>query len=425
MASQQQWPAGMAAAEWRGHWQLVVTSMLGWSLVGIGSVTTGAFIVPLQQAFGWTRTEATVGPLMYAIMSILGQPVVGRLIDRYGPRPIALTGLVVLGVGFSLLGTANGSLGQWMLLWFFYNIGSQLMLMPTWTTAVVSEFDAGRGLALATTLSGTAFATSFAPLAATYLIIHYGWRTAYVGLGLGPTSVVLVLVWLFFHSRADHRRRTDGPAGAAPTLDGMTAQDGLRSPTFYKLLFGTLIAYTVMVAALIHMIPMLSASGLDPVDAAFVAFTLGPTTVLGKVICGLLVKRVPGHVLCAAMLALPIITFSALMTPSDSATLRMLEVTPLGIALGGQMKMSAYMTTRHFGLRAFGSIFGFIAIGLTASSGAGPFLASYLYDLSHGYRLVLTIGIPACVIGSLVMLSIGGYPKTVGQGSASGQMSPA
>ena len=83
MASQHQFPAGMAAAEWRGHWPLVVTSMLGWSLVGIGSVTTGAFIAPLQQAFGWTRAEATIGPLIYAIMSILLQPVVGRLIDRF------------------------------------------------------------------------------------------------------------------------------------------------------------------------------------------------------------------------------------------------------------------------------------------------------------------------------------------------------
>jgi predicted MFS family arabinose efflux permease len=170
---------------------------------------------------------------------------------------------------------------------------------------------------------------------------------------------------------------------------------------------------------------MLSASGLDPIAAAFVAFTLGPTTVLGKIICGLLVNRVPGHVLCATMLALPIVTFAALMTPSDSTTLRILEVTPLGIALGGQMKMSAYMTTRHFGLRAFGSIYGFIAIGLTASSGAGPFLASYLYDLSHGYHLVLTIGIPACIIGSLVMLSIGGYPKTIGRPVTGAEMSPA
>jgi MFS family permease len=85
--------------------------------------------------------------------------------------------------------------------------------------------------------------------------------------------------------------------------------------------------------------------------------------------------------------------------------------------------MVVYLTTRHFGLRAFGSIFGFITIGLTASSGAGPFIASWLFDISHGYQLMLTIGIPAALFGSLVMLSIGHYPELRRDESAAGPAS--
>jgi hypothetical protein len=88
------------------------------------------------------------------------------------------------------------------------------------------------------------------------------------------------------------------------------------------------------------------------------------------------------------------------------------------MALGGQLEMVVYLTTRHFGLRAFGSIFGFITIGLTASSGAGPFIAGWLFDISGGYHLMLTIGIPAALLGSLVMLSIGGYPELSGKDTA-------
>jgi predicted MFS family arabinose efflux permease len=172
-----------------------------------------------------------------------------------------------------------------------------------------------------------------------------------------------------------------------------------------------------MVGTLLHMIPILSSSGLSPVGAAIVASSLGLTTVLGKVICGLLVNRVPGHLISAGLLVLPVITFSALMVPSDSVVLRTLEVTPLGLALGGQLKMVVYMTTRYFGLRAFGSIFGFITVGLTVSSSGGPFLTSYLYDLAHDYHLVLTAGIPLALVGSLVMLSIGGYPELARTGS--------
>ncbi len=190
-------------------------------------------------------------------------------------------------------------------------------------------------------------------------------------------------------------------------------QQAIRSPTFYKLLFGTLISYALMVGTMLHMIPLLSSSGLGREQAAVAAGTLGITTVVGKVICGSLVNRVPGHYLSAAVLAVAVVAFLALMAPSDSMVLRSLEIAPLGVALGGQLEMVVYLTTRHFGLRAFGSIFGFITVGLTTAAGAGPFIAGWLFDISGGYQLMLTIGIPLALFGSLVMLSIGNYPERV------------
>ncbi len=210
MASDQQCPPGAAREEWRRHWPLVVTSILGFSLVAMGNVSAGAFIAPLEKAFGWGRSEATAGLLLYSIVSIFGQPITGRLIDRFGPRPIALTGIVTIGLTFALLATANGTMMQWLGLWLIYAVTAQLMLMPTWTTAVASEFEAGRGLALAATLSGGAVATLFVPLASTLLIEHYGWRHAYIIMGLVPSAVVLLLAWRFFHSRSDRSRASGG-----------------------------------------------------------------------------------------------------------------------------------------------------------------------------------------------------------------------
>lgn len=417
MASDQQFPPGAAREEWRRHWPLVPTSILAFSLVAMGNVSAGAFIAPLEKAFGWGRSEATAGLLLYSIVSIFGQPITGRLIDRFGPRPIALTGIVTIGITFALLATANGTLGQWLGLWLIYAITAQLMLMPTWAAAVASEFEAGRGLALAATLSGGALATLLVPLASTLLIEHYGWRGAYVIMGLVPSAVVFLLAWRFFHSRAD-RKRTNGTAAAATELRGLTMQQAIRTSTFYKLLFGTLFSYALMVGTMLHMIPLLSASGLGREQAAIAAGTLGITTVIGKLVCGALVNRVPGHYLSAGVLALAVITFLALMMPSDSVLLRSIAIAPLGFALGGQLEMVVYLTTRHFGLRAFGSIFGFITIGLTASSGAGPFIAGWLFDISGGYHLMLVIGIPAALFGSLVMLSIGHYPERADEKTA-------
>jgi MFS family permease len=426
MASDQQFAPGAAREEWRRHWTLVVTSILAFSLVAMGNVSAGAFIAPLEKAFGWGRSEATAGLLLYSIVSIVGQPVTGRLIDRFGPRPIALTGIVAIGITFALLATANGALGQWLALWLLYSLTAQLMLMPTWATAVSSEFEAGRGLALAATLSGGALATLLVPLASTLLIEHYGWRNAYVIMGLVPSAVALLLAWRFFYSRRDRMKAGGGVAAATEDLAGLTMQEAIRSPTFYKLLFGTLFSYALMVGTMLHMIPLLSASGLGREQAAVAAGTLGITTVIGKLICGSLVNRVPGHYLSATVLALAVVTFLALMVPSDSVILRSLAIAPLGFALGGQLEMVVYLTTRHFGLRAFGSIFGVITIGLTASSGAGPFIAGWLFDISGGYQLMLTVGIPLALFGSLVMLSIGHYPELADkEGAGTGQASAA
>jgi len=425
MASDQQFPPGAAREEWRRHWPLVPTSILAFSLVAMGNVSAGAFIAPLEKAFGWGRSEATAGLLLYSIVSIFGQPITGRLIDRFGPRPIALTGIVTIGITFALLATANGTLGQWLGLWLIYAITAQLMLMPTWTTAVASEFEAGRGLALAATLSGGALATLLVPVASTLLIEHYGWRGAYVIMGLVPSAVVLLLAWRFFHSRADRRHAADGNAAATTELRGLTMQQAIRTSTFYKLLFGTLFSYALMVGTMLHMIPLLSASGLGREQAAVAAGTLGITTVIGKLVCGALVNRVPGHYLSAGVLALAVITFLALMMPSDSVLLRSIAIAPLGFALGGQLEMVVYLTTRHFGLRAFGSIFGVITIGLTASSGAGPFIAGWLFDISGGYHLMLVIGIPLALFGSLVMLSIGHYPEVAEEKAPAAEASAA
>ena len=100
-----------------------------------------------------------------------------------------------------------------------------------------------------------------------------------------------------------------------------------------------------------------------------------------------------------------------LMAPSESVLMRILAVIPIALTSGGQVKMLAYMTSRHFGLRAFGSIYGVSSLAISLSAGVGPLLAGFLYDLSKSYYTLLLFSIPVCLVSALVMLWIGGYPK--------------
>lgn len=399
-----------ATAEWRRHWPLVLAASLGYAVVAIPTMTLGAFMAPLEAAFHWSRAELTAGLIIQALVGLVSQPIVGRMIDRWGPRRIGLAGLVACGCAFALFSTMDGSVTMWLLLWVVVSVAVQLILSPVWTAAVSSEFEAGRGLAIAITLSGGAIVTLTAPVLAALLIERQGWRAAYVFLGLAPAAFVLVLCYFLFFSRKDRQRISKDPAAAIPDA-GLSAREGLRSPVLYKLILATIIGNPMVIGVMIHVIPITSTTGLTVKQAALVAGSLGLSSVLGKIFMGILIKRVPGQVLAAANMALPIAGALMLMQPSDSLILRIVAITFFGVSSGAQTALQIYLASRHFGLRAFGTLVSLIAMTFTITTGIGPFLAGYLFDLAGDYHLLLMLTIPAAIIGSLILLWIGRYPE--------------
>ena len=174
-----------------------MASMSGFIMIGVMSYSLGPLMKPLQKSFGWTLGEITSGLSVYAVVCVLCQPLVGRMIDLWGPRRIGLTGLALTGGAIALFATADGSLFGWFALWLAYSLAAQLVLTPVWSAAVASEFEAGRGLALATTLSGSGLCGFVVPPVATYLIDAYGWRTAMPIIGLGFAAVLLSITFFF------------------------------------------------------------------------------------------------------------------------------------------------------------------------------------------------------------------------------------
>jgi MFS family permease len=410
MAVQQSWPKGAAAAEWGAHWPLVVASALGFTMIGIANFSLGPFMASLEKAFRWSRSEVTSGFTIYAVTCVICQPIVGRMIDRFGPRRIALTGIALTGCAISLFATANGSLTGWLLLWLFYSLAAQLILTPVWSSAVASEFEAGRGLALATTLSGSALSAMVIPIISTLVIDTFGWRAAYPILGGGLAAVLLVVIWFLFYSRRDRLRQSKGTT-IPPVETGLSTREALRSPSFWKLGIAIFVSFSLVMGFAIHMLPILTSVGLSRDKAALIAGTYGLFAVVGKFSYGLLANRFPGQVIAAAMLALPLGSCALLLTPSPSVAICLIAIGLIGVSSGAQLQLFVYLTTRHFGMRAFGTIFGFISSALTIASGVGPVLAGRLYDMSGDYHLLLAAGIPMSVLASLVMLWVGDYPE--------------
>jgi MFS family permease len=405
-----------AREEWRSHWKLVLASAIGASMMAIALSSLGAFIAPLQQAFGWGRAEISAALWVYSVSGVVLAPLFGSMLDRWGPRRFGVPGVLLAGVAFALFGTATGSIVQWFGLWILYSVVAQITRPLMWSQAVSSEFKASRGVALGIIWAGSGCGGLVAPILAGHLISDFGWRLAYAIMGLGWGSLACVACYLFFYGRSDRLRMAPGGGErAVAVLTGVSARAGLTSATFVKIAVATLLANSLIVGLLVHMIPLLSGTGLARGDATWVAGLAGIAGVTGQLICGALADRLPGNRLLAFFLALLAVPCCMLLLPSSSVALRVVPVVLFGMSGGAEPHMLSYLISRHFGMRAFGKLFGALSSVIAISVGLGPVVAGYIFDRTHSYRLFLLGGMPVAVVAALLILSLRAYPDDPGK----------
>jgi MFS family permease len=285
-----------------------------------------------------------------------------------------------------------------------------------WSAAISSEFKASRGVALGIVWAGSGLGGLVAPILAGHLINAFGWRLAYVVMGLGWGSLACVVCYLFFYGRSDRLRLAPGgEQRPAAVLTGVSARAGVTSATFVKIAVATLLANSLIVGLLVHMIPLLSGTGLARGDATWVAGLAGIAGITGQLICGALADRLPGNRLLAFFLALLVVPCCMLLLPSSSVALRVVPVVLFGMSGGAEPHMLSYLISRYFGVRAFGKIFGALTSVIAISVGLGPVVAGYIFDRTHSYRVFLLGGIPVAVVAALLILSLRRYPDDLGK----------
>ena len=305
----------VAQHEWRDGWKLVLAASFGFSFFSIMMAVTGLFMEPLGKEFGWSRTLLSSGPSIATIMTAILGPFFGVLIDRYGSRKLALPGIIATIASVCTFGLVNGEQWQWITLWFIFGLVSVTIKSTIWTAAVVGVFEKSRGLALGLTLSGTAVAQAVIPPLGNYLITEFGWRLAFVWLGLGWGGITFLLVWLFLfdvHSRkAKMVAITNIEAEGAVDLKGLTVKQAVRDRALWQLAFSNFIVMTMTMGLTIHLFPILTEAGISREKAALLTAISGVAAIVGKLVTGYLLDRyrpnwVGGLTLAAAAGALPL-----------------------------------------------------------------------------------------------------------------------
>lgn len=396
-----------AAAEWRRYFSLPFAAMFGYSVSVIHIYGIYPYILPVTTEFGWSRGQFT-GAFTVAILvqALLAVPV-GMLVDRIGSRKLGLAGVVLVCLAFTLLGTSSGSLSNWYMLWGLITLAVLPVQATIWTSAVASRFTASRGLAFAVTLCGASIAQFVFPPLATHLIANFGWKKAFLWHGLIWLAVVFPFVFFFFRGAMDSATpRQKSIDTQAEILDGISFLEGLRSFTYARLLFASLFFTFTVVALNYQFMPILSGWGIAADKAAWLASLIGLASIVGRLGTGYLIDRFRASHVGGLIFLLPVGAVLLLLYGQDFGPAPALIAIMLGLTLGAEVDVIVYLTTRFFGLKSFGALYGGLLAALSIGTATGPLLASMIFDSTGAYTNFFWLAIGLLLLSSLSLFSI-------------------
>jgi MFS family permease len=397
--------------EWRSFGFLPLAAALGYSSSVMHIYSIGPFIEPLQQAFGWSRAQITLGITVASIVAAVFCIPMGILVDRIGPRRVGLIGVLVMSALFALLSTATGESMNWLMLWGIVALGAIWLQAPVWTSAVATRFETSRGLAFAITLCGASLSATVFPLLATWLIGVYGWRMAYVVMGGVWAALVFPILFLFFRGANDAKNKHPTSTKISrDALPGVTFAEGLRSSALYKLLMAGGLFSFCAIAALVHFVPILKGAGATPLAAAGTASLIGIFSIVGRLGTGVLLDKFPGHKVGATVFLLPIIMAVLLLLDGANPISQAIAAAALGLTVGSEVDVIAFLASKHFGLKSFGALYGALVMALTLGTAFGPLTAGAVFDHYGNYAPFLLATIVLMALSSLTLFSLGAAP---------------
>ena len=380
--------------------------MAGAAAVGVFFAASLAYgfsvlLKPMAEELAGSREIPSTAYACLAMATAVAAPLVGRLIDRYGPVRVVVPCIAVFGAGIASMAWLTASRAHVYLLFTalgFAVIGTSPL---AYSRAVSTWFDRRRGLALAIVISGGAVASMTHPPAVAALIETVGWRGACLVLGGVVLGVGLPLVGSFVRERTVDRL-------APANLDGATVAHALRSWIFWILVVVVLAAAIAFNAVVIHMVALLTDRGVTPGRAALAVSVMGAAGLAGRLLTGWLIDRFRATVVSAALLAVAAAGIF-LLAGAASLAAAVVAVALIGFGMGGELDVSPFLLSRYFWLRSLSALYGWIWTTMGAGAAIGPVVMGRAFDANGSYDSMLVALAAMTMIAGALMLTLPGY----------------
>jgi len=389
-------------------WIIVVVTFVTMA-IGVNARTAfSLFFPPIIDEFGWER-GLTAGAFSFGfLVSGAVSPLIGRLMDRAGPRAVMELGVVLMGGGMLLAPLTSEPWHLYLTIGVMVGAGSvclgysgQSLFLPNW-------FNRRRGLAMGLAFAGVGIGSMTLLPWVQHMIEQSGWRTACTAMGI-LILVVLAPINLLLRKRPeDIGLQPDGdaaPSASVKTVSYVVDNDwasidwtlsrAVRTARFWWLATGYFGGLYIWYAVQVHQTKYLLDIGFSPGVAVWALGAVSLLGIPGQIVLGHISDRVGREWVWAASCLGFAICFAALIALAKFPTLLLVYVMVLAQgALGyGLTSIMGAVVLEIFQGKHFGSIFGTIMLAALAGGAAGPWATGLLHDLSGSYTLAFAIGI--------------------------------
>jgi MFS family permease len=369
----------------------------------IANLTVTAYITPIEQEFGWLRSDVSFAFSLVAYMIVVMSPLQGMLVDKFGPRRVVLTSIPLFALSLSAIYFTPDNIYVYYLLWAIVPIAGIGLWPLGYLQAVTPWFDRKLGLALGCANAGIGVGSTFLPmLVIGPMIAAYGWREAIVAVA----ALVLFVSWpvvaycLREPSVADTAARK---LSASSRSFGLKFREATREPTFWMLNLGFFLLGITATSLVTQQVPLLRDAGWTAEETTRLQTIFGFGLLFARVAVGYIIDHVfAPRVMTTVSIGGAIACILYALYPQFGYVSALL----IGFLLGAEFDVLAFLIKRYYGNAAYGRVYGVIFGVFYLGSAVGiwglPKLRELSADLSYDNGLYAAAAI---LLASAVLMS--------------------
>jgi MFS family permease len=366
------------------------------SIVGLALYGLPFYYDFMVKEFGWSATRVTSGnALSKVVVGVLFGFAAGWAVDRFGPRRLMMTGILM--AGGAVIGLSEMT-SLWMFyLFYLFNALGYVCGGPLPNQVLLSRwFDKSRGKAMGFAYLGIGVGGAVVPLLSNWLNQQLGWRGSLRVIGILMIALALPMAFFVREPPQEHPEKKDQQAAAG-------AGHVFRSRAFYLLAVGSMCSIGAVGGTNQNLKLFLSRDAqYSQGDAATIISLVLTFSIAGRLLMGWLADHWPKkHVMLLIYLlvasAIPMLFFAS--TPA----MMYLFAVVFGLGLGGEYLIIPLMAADLFGVRVLGRLMGVVLTADGVAEALVPMLIGYTRDRTGNYQLGFMILIASALLGALAI----------------------